>query len=69
MYVHQNPILAKLVSKIEDWEFSSFPDYIGARNGTLVNIQLGLAIFQIDKNQLYELTYILMKDKLDEDFI
>ena len=69
MYVHQNPILAKLVSKIEDWEFSSFPDYIGARNGTLVNIQLGLDIFQVDKNQLYELTYILMQDKQDDDFI
>jgi putative transposase len=69
MYVHQNPILAKLVTKIEDWEFSSFPDYIGARNGTLVNIQLGLDIFQVDKNQLYELTYILMQDKQDDDFI
>jgi REP element-mobilizing transposase RayT len=69
MYVHQNPILAKLVNKIEDWEFSSFPDYIGARNGTLVNTQLGLDIFQVDKDQVYELTYILMHDKLDEDFI
>ena len=69
MYVHQNPILAKLVSKIENWEFSSFPDYIGTRNGTLVNKHLGLDIFQINKNLIYELTYNLMQDKLDEDFI
>jgi len=69
MYVHQNPILAKLVDKIENWEFSSFPDYIGKRNGTLVNQQLGLDIFQIDKSQIYELTYFMMQDKLDEDFI
>jgi len=69
MYVHQNPILAKLVDKIENWEFSSFPDYIGKRNGTLVNQQLGLDIFQIDKSQIYELTYFMIQDKLDEDFI
>jgi len=35
----------------------------------LVNKQLGLDIFQIDKSQLYELTYLLLKDKYDEDFI
>jgi len=69
MYIHQNPILAKLVDKMEEWEFSSFPDYIGNRKGTLVNKQLGLDIFQIDKSQLYELTYLLLKDKYDEDFI
>jgi len=44
-------------------------DYIGKRNGTLVNQQLGLDIFQIDKSQIYELTYFMMQDKLDEDFI
>lgn len=69
MYVHQNPMLAKLVDKIEDWEFSSFLDYIGKRNGTLVNKQLGLDTFQIDKNQVCELTYFMIQDKFDEDFI
>jgi len=69
MYVHQNPLLAKLVERIEHWEFSSFPDYIGKRNGTLVDKQLGLDTFQVEKSQLYELTYIMLQDKLDEDFI
>ena len=69
MYVHQNPKLAKLVDKIEDWEFSSFPAYIGCRSGTLVNEQLGLDIFQIERNQVYELTNFLIKDKVDEDFL
>jgi len=36
-YIHQNPIMAKLVTKPEDWEFSSFADYFGDRNGKLVN--------------------------------
>jgi len=69
MYVHQNPMLAKLVDKLEDWEFSSFPDYIGRRNGTLINKKLGLDIFQIAQNQIYELTYFMIQDKMDEDFI
>lgn len=36
-YIHQNPVKAKLVSQLEDWEFSSYPDYCGARNGRLIN--------------------------------
>jgi len=69
MYVHQNPKLAELVNKIEDWEFSSFLDYIGSRNGILIDKQMGLDIFQLDQNQIYELTNKLLQDKFDEDFI
>ena len=35
-YIHQNPVKAKLVERPEDWEFSSFPDYCGKRNGKLI---------------------------------
>jgi len=34
-YIHQNPVRAKLVSRQEEWEYSSYLDYIGKRNGTL----------------------------------
>lgn len=34
-YIHRNPVDAGLVSKLTDWEFSSYPDFIGQRNGTL----------------------------------
>lgn len=36
-YIHQNPLRKNLVSLIEDWEFSSYQDYIFLRNGTLVD--------------------------------
>lgn len=36
-YILYNPVKDKLVSKPEDWEFSSFADYIGNRNGSLIN--------------------------------
>lgn len=36
-YIHQNPLRAGLVSKLEDWMFSSFKDFAGMREGTLIN--------------------------------
>jgi hypothetical protein len=36
-YIHQNPVRKNLVNDLEDWEFSSFRDYLGLRKGTLVN--------------------------------
>ena len=37
IYIHNNPVKAKLVDKPEDWEFSSYIDYCGLRNGKLIN--------------------------------
>lgn len=39
-YIHQNPFIAKLVTRLEDWEFSSFLDYAGLRDGKLCNKNL-----------------------------
>ena len=39
-YIHQNPYRASLVNRLEDWEFSSFKEYAGLRNGTLCNKDL-----------------------------
>ncbi len=36
-YIHQNPLRARLVAQLEDWEFSSFRDYAGLRGGTLAD--------------------------------
>jgi putative transposase len=36
-YIHANPVKAKLVERPEDWEFSSYRDYCGLRNGKLIN--------------------------------
>ncbi|MDD8018165.1 MAG: transposase [Bacteroidota bacterium] len=38
-YIHQNPIRAKLVKNIADWEYSSYLDLSGKRNGTLADKQ------------------------------
>ena len=39
-YIHQNPLRANLVNKMPEWPFSSYPDYAGMRNGSLINKKL-----------------------------
>jgi len=58
-YIHQNPLRAKLVNKIEDWEYSSFKDYVGLRKGTLINIICCKQLLNIpmDEKELYEESY------------
>lgn len=34
-YIHLNPVKAGFVDRPEEWEFSSYPEYIGVRQGTL----------------------------------
>jgi putative transposase len=39
-YIHQNPVKAKLVKNITDWQFSSAMDYAGIRDGKLVDKEI-----------------------------
>ena len=47
-YIHQNPLRAGLCNKLKDWEFCSFRDYAGYRNGTLINKELAFEIINYD---------------------
>lgn len=51
-YIHQNPVNAGLVNKMEDWEFSSFRDYINVRNGTLCNKLFANQLIGFDENDI-----------------
>ena len=62
-YIHQNPFTAKLVQKMEDWEFSSFRDYIGNRNGNLCNKQLAESLLDLDMKRFYETSYHIIPDE------
>jgi len=44
-YIHLNPVMAGLVQRPEDWEFSSYRDFIGLRMGTLPKPEIVLAQF------------------------
>lgn len=44
-YIHLNPVTAGLAKRPEDWEFSSYREYIGLRNGTLPEPEIVLSQF------------------------
>ena len=62
-YIHQNPINANLVNKLEDWHYSSFRDYSGMRNGTLCNKELAEEIVNLDKENFYTQSYMTIDER------
>jgi REP element-mobilizing transposase RayT len=44
-YIHNNPVRSGLVALPEEWEFSSYQDYCGLRNGTLAQKDIVLSKF------------------------
>ena len=65
-YIHQNPLKAKLVTKMEDWEFSSFRDYIGLRSGTLCNQALAYKFTGLNKETFYRDSYLVLNEQIIE---
>jgi REP element-mobilizing transposase RayT len=62
-YIHQNPMRAGLVKKMEDWKFSSFIDYCGFRKGTLCNQKLAFELINFDKENFYKQSYIAIDEQ------
>lgn len=63
-YIHQNPILAKICNSMEDWEFSSYQDYAGIRDGKLINKELAFEMVNFDKENFAIQSKILLNKKL-----
>ncbi len=63
-YIHQNPLKARLVSKMEEWEYSSYRDYVGVRNGTLCNLELGMALVGMDSTTFLADSRCAIKDEV-----
>ncbi|AFM05886.1 hypothetical protein Fleli_3567 [Bernardetia litoralis DSM 6794] len=62
-YIHQNPMKAKLCQKMEDWEFSSFKDYLGVRTGSLITKQTAYDLIDINEEYFYEESYQIIDDE------
>lgn len=62
-YIHQNPLRVKLVARMEDWEFSSFRDYAGLRNGSLCNKQMALGYLDLDVSRFYTDSYAAIPEE------
>jgi putative transposase len=65
-YIHQNPYHKGLVKKMEDWEFSSFRDYMGIRDKSLCEKVLAFELLDISKEDFYEHSYhVIAQEKID----
>ncbi|MDA3953495.1 MAG: hypothetical protein PF485_07600 [Bacteroidales bacterium] len=62
-YIHQNPLNAKLCNKVDDWKFSSYHDYAGLRNGSLINKTLAEKIINFDKNNFSTQSFAAISEK------
>ena len=51
-----------LVKKLENWEFSSFNDFTGMREGALCNKELAAKIIDLDFNSFYEQSYAIIDE-------
>jgi len=67
-YIHQNPLQAHLVTKLEDWEFSSFRDYSKHRNGTLCNETLVFQLMNLDRENFYKQSYAVIEERYLDSF-
>lgn len=50
-YIHFNPLKAKIVENLEEWEFSSYRDYMNLRNGTLCNRAMFYSIAGLNEDE------------------
>lgn len=70
-YIHQNPVKARLVKNMEDWEFSSYRDYMVLRKGTLCNKKLAAELLDIplDLNQFMKQSNSVIIDEKTRSII
>ncbi len=56
-YIHQNPLKAGLVNKMEDWEHSSFRDYTDPKRASLCNRDLVIQLLDLNMERFYNDSY------------
>ncbi|MEP5363769.1 MAG: transposase [Reichenbachiella sp.] len=58
-YIHQNPIRAGLVRKMEDWPYSSFNSYFKELSDAICNHSLAYELLDLPANssELYDISY------------
>jgi putative transposase len=68
-YIHQNPLKAGLVKKIEDWTYSSFNEYYKNKEG-ICNKILAIEILDLptDVGLFYKQFYLVINDSLIQNF-
>ncbi|MFN8284475.1 MAG: hypothetical protein U0U67_14735 [Chitinophagales bacterium] len=61
-YIHQNPLKAGLVSKMEDWEFSSFNEYLKRSNSSICSTETAEKYLNISIDTFYKDAYQIIDE-------
>jgi len=64
-YLHQNPMVARIVRNLSDWPYSSYLDYSGLRNGTLCAKEIFYAFTGLKSEDIINKTM----EKIDEKIL
>jgi putative transposase len=51
-YIHMNPVVAGLVKQPEEWAYSNFLEWIGRRNGTLIDLGFARNYFKTKEDYM-----------------
>ena len=62
-YIHQNSLTAKLCNNLNEWKFSSYPDYAGKRNGVLINKELASELINFDTDNFETQSRTVINEK------
>jgi putative transposase len=65
-YIHQNPLRAKLVTRLEDWKYSSFAEYAGLVTSFFCKRETLLTLTDYDLATFYKDSYMII-DGYDEN--
>ena len=68
-YIHQNPLKARLVTKMENWKHSSFAEYCEPKNNLLCNLSLSEELLRFNKSSFYEDSYKEIGDEVVVDLL
>ncbi len=63
-YIHQNPLKAGLVSRLEDWLYSSFQDYLLEGQDSICDRELCMQIIGYDRKNFSEESYRMVDEAL-----
>jgi putative transposase len=63
-YIHQNPVRAALVKYMEDWEFSSYREYIELHGEKVCNKKLVYLLVDLEKDEFIEQSRQMINDML-----
>ena len=64
MYIHNNPVLAGLVSSPEKWRYSSYREYLGKGEENICNIEVGKKLLNLNINQLSSFDNVEIPDHI-----